>query len=175
MWKKKEDDEPQKVDDTNESTFVSISLSTEASTEAKHRLEELHSKQLDLGTRGPKRQRRNTTSNMNSDKRISGFRNSNRVIEEILATERDYVLDLGVLVDVYLNRIRADKILTEEELKKVFCNIEEIQEVNKKFLASLDRAPLSRASLAERFLDAVCVLVVCFERLYCSCSVLKFY
>lgn len=98
------------------------------------------------------------------------------VLNEILGTERDYVGTLRFLQSAFLQRIRqnvadsVEKGLTEENVKILFSNIEDILEVHKDFLASLEYClhpePQSQHELGNVFLkfkDKFCV----YEE-YCS-------
>uniref|UniRef100_A0A8C8SHQ7 Phosphatidylinositol-3,4,5-trisphosphate dependent Rac exchange factor 1 n=1 Tax=Pelusios castaneus TaxID=367368 RepID=A0A8C8SHQ7_9SAUR len=66
------------------------------------------------------------------------------VLSEILLTERDYVGTLRFLQSAFLHRIRqnavdnAEKYITEENVKILFSNIEDILDVHKEFLAALE-------------------------------------
>ncbi|KAM9063292.1 phosphatidylinositol 3,4,5-trisphosphate-dependent Rac exchanger 1 protein [Sarcophilus harrisii] len=98
------------------------------------------------------------------------------VLNEILGTERDYVGTLRFLQSAFLHRIRqnvadsADKCITEENVKILFSNIEDILEVHKEFLNALEFSlqpePQSQHELGNVFLkfkDKFCV----YEE-YCS-------
>ncbi|KAM4833071.1 phosphatidylinositol 3,4,5-trisphosphate-dependent Rac exchanger 1 protein isoform X1 [Urocitellus parryii] len=98
------------------------------------------------------------------------------VLNEILGTERDYVGTLRFLQSAFLHRIRqnaadsVEKGLTDENVKILFSNIEDILEVHKDFLAALERClhpePQSQHELGNvflRFKDKFCV----YEE-YCS-------
>ncbi|XP_063576627.1 phosphatidylinositol 3,4,5-trisphosphate-dependent Rac exchanger 1 protein isoform X3 [Pongo abelii] len=98
------------------------------------------------------------------------------VLNEILGTERDYVGTLRFLQSAFLHRIRqnvadsVEKGLTEENVKILFSNIEDILEVHKDFLAALEYClhpePQSQHELGNVFLkfkDKFCV----YEE-YCS-------
>ncbi|XP_074867881.1 phosphatidylinositol 3,4,5-trisphosphate-dependent Rac exchanger 1 protein isoform X1 [Carettochelys insculpta] len=66
------------------------------------------------------------------------------VLSEILLTERDYVGTLRFLQSAFLHRIKqnavdkAEKYITEENVKILFSNIEDILDVHKEFLAALE-------------------------------------
>uniref|UniRef100_A0A7N4V0N6 Phosphatidylinositol 3,4,5-trisphosphate-dependent Rac exchanger 1 protein n=1 Tax=Sarcophilus harrisii TaxID=9305 RepID=A0A7N4V0N6_SARHA len=117
---------------------------------------------------------------------MGGFASSDRsarqlrlrlcVLNEILGTERDYVGTLRFLQSAFLHRIRqnvadsADKCITEENVKILFSNIEDILEVHKEFLNALEFSlqpePQSQHELGNVFLkfkDKFCV----YEE-YCS-------
>lgn len=98
------------------------------------------------------------------------------VLNEILNTERDYVGTLHFLQSAFLHRIRqnavdkAEKYITEENVKILFSNIEDILEVHTKFLEALEfhlqPEPHSQHELGNVFLqfkDKFCV----YEE-YCS-------
>uniref|UniRef100_A0A8C6XHT1 Phosphatidylinositol 3,4,5-trisphosphate-dependent Rac exchanger 2 protein n=1 Tax=Naja naja TaxID=35670 RepID=A0A8C6XHT1_NAJNA len=66
------------------------------------------------------------------------------VLNELLKTERDYVNTLEFLVSAFLHRImqcaitKIDKNVTEETVKTLFSNIEDILEVHKNFLSRIE-------------------------------------
>uniref|UniRef100_A0A6J0SMW2 Phosphatidylinositol 3,4,5-trisphosphate-dependent Rac exchanger 1 protein isoform X2 n=1 Tax=Pogona vitticeps TaxID=103695 RepID=A0A6J0SMW2_9SAUR len=84
------------------------------------------------------------------------------VLNEILGTERDYVGTLRFLQSAFLHRIRqnavdkAEKYITEENVKILFSNIEDILDVHKDFLAALEYClqpePQSQHELGDVFL-----------------------
>ncbi|XP_063002021.1 phosphatidylinositol 3,4,5-trisphosphate-dependent Rac exchanger 1 protein isoform X1 [Elgaria multicarinata webbii] len=84
------------------------------------------------------------------------------VLNEILGTERDYVGTLRFLQSAFLHRIRqnavdkAEKYITEENVKILFSNIEDILEVHKDFLTALEYClqpePQSHHELGDVFL-----------------------
>ncbi|XP_069477256.1 phosphatidylinositol 3,4,5-trisphosphate-dependent Rac exchanger 2 protein [Ambystoma mexicanum] len=66
------------------------------------------------------------------------------VLNELLKTERDYVGTLEFLVSAFLHRMiqcaatKADKNVTEETIKMLFSNIEDILAVHKEFLTKVE-------------------------------------
>ncbi|XP_033009397.1 phosphatidylinositol 3,4,5-trisphosphate-dependent Rac exchanger 1 protein [Lacerta agilis] len=84
------------------------------------------------------------------------------VLNEILGTERDYVCTLRFLQSAFLHRIRqsavdkAEKYITEDNIKILFSNIEDILDVHKDFLTALEYClhpePQSQHELGEVFL-----------------------
>nr|XP_034978486.1 phosphatidylinositol 3,4,5-trisphosphate-dependent Rac exchanger 1 protein [Zootoca vivipara] len=84
------------------------------------------------------------------------------VLNEILGTERDYVCTLRFLQSAFLHRIRqsavdkAEKYITEDNIKILFSNIEDILDVHKDFLKALEYClhpePQSQHELGEVFL-----------------------
>ncbi|KAG8447108.1 hypothetical protein GDO86_014531, partial [Hymenochirus boettgeri] len=98
------------------------------------------------------------------------------VLNEILNTERDYVGTLHFLQSAFLHRIRqnaidkAENCISEENVKILFSNIEDILEVHKEFLEALENIlqpePQTHHELGNLFLkfkDRFCV----YEE-YCS-------
>ncbi|XP_067324285.1 phosphatidylinositol 3,4,5-trisphosphate-dependent Rac exchanger 1 protein isoform X1 [Anolis sagrei] len=98
------------------------------------------------------------------------------VLNEILGTERDYVGTLRFLQSAFLHRIRqnavdkAEKYITEENVKILFSNIEDILDVHKDFLTSLEYClqpePQSHHELGDVFLKFKDKFIVYEE--YCS-------
>nr|XP_033789868.1 phosphatidylinositol 3,4,5-trisphosphate-dependent Rac exchanger 2 protein isoform X2 [Geotrypetes seraphini] len=66
------------------------------------------------------------------------------VLNELLKTERDYVGTLEFLVSAFLHRMRqcaaakSDKNITEETVKMLFSNLEDILAIHREFLAFVD-------------------------------------
>eukprot|EP01102_Stenamoeba_stenopodia_P002108 TRINITY_DN11872_c0_g1_i1.p1 TRINITY_DN11872_c0_g1~~TRINITY_DN11872_c0_g1_i1.p1 ORF type:complete len:1388 (+),score=341.30 TRINITY_DN11872_c0_g1_i1:151-4314(+) len=60
------------------------------------------------------------------------------VLAEILATEKDYVGDLKLIVDVYLHPLQQNKILEPAQVATIFGNVETLLGVNTQLLASLE-------------------------------------
>ncbi|XP_053546062.1 phosphatidylinositol 3,4,5-trisphosphate-dependent Rac exchanger 1 protein [Bombina bombina] len=98
------------------------------------------------------------------------------VLNEILSTERDYVGTLHFLQSAFLHRIKqnavdkAENFISEENVKILFSNIEDILKVHKEFLDALELnlqpEPQSQHELGNVFLkfkDRFCV----YEE-YCS-------
>ncbi|KAE8576306.1 hypothetical protein XENTR_v10004144 [Xenopus tropicalis] len=98
------------------------------------------------------------------------------VLNETLSTERDYVGTLHFLQSAFLHRIRqnaidkAENCISEENVKILFSNIEDILEVHKEFLEALESSlqpePQTHHELGHVFLkfkDRFCV----YEE-YCS-------
>lgn len=62
-----------------------------------------------------------------------------QVIYEILKTEAEYVSDLGVIVELFLNPLqtKAD-LLSGKEVQQLFSNVKLLESVNKEFLSKLN-------------------------------------
>ncbi|XP_039207179.1 phosphatidylinositol 3,4,5-trisphosphate-dependent Rac exchanger 1 protein isoform X2 [Crotalus tigris] len=98
------------------------------------------------------------------------------VLNEILGTERDYVGTLRFLQSAFLHRIRqnavdkAEKYITEENVKILFSNMEDILDVHNDFLTALEYClhpePHSQHELGDVFLKFKDKFIVYEE--YCS-------
>ncbi|XP_034269718.1 phosphatidylinositol 3,4,5-trisphosphate-dependent Rac exchanger 1 protein isoform X2 [Pantherophis guttatus] len=98
------------------------------------------------------------------------------VLNEILGTERDYVGTLRFLQSAFLHRIRqnavdkAEKYITEENVKILFSNMEDILDVHNDFLTALEYRlhpePHSQHELGDVFLKFKDKFIVYEE--YCS-------
>ena len=64
----------------------------------------------------------------------SGGRNQH-IVTELLATEEDYLHDLGVILSVYGKALKA--VVSEEDFKRVFSNLEHVHAVHIQLLADL--------------------------------------
>lgn len=56
-----------------------------------------------------------------------------KILNEIVNTENDYVNDLGVIIEVFLKPIREYGGVSAAEVQQVFSNIEVIYDINKEF------------------------------------------
>ncbi|XP_075427394.1 phosphatidylinositol 3,4,5-trisphosphate-dependent Rac exchanger 1 protein isoform X2 [Ascaphus truei] len=98
------------------------------------------------------------------------------VLNEMLSTERDYVSTLHFLQSAFLHRIKQnaidkeEKCISEDNVKILFSNIEDILEVHKEFLAALEFSlqpePQSHHELGNVFLKFKTRFCVYEE--YCS-------
>eukprot|EP01116_Phalansterium_solitarium_P016716 TRINITY_DN3949_c0_g2_i1.p1 TRINITY_DN3949_c0_g2~~TRINITY_DN3949_c0_g2_i1.p1 ORF type:complete len:630 (+),score=205.90 TRINITY_DN3949_c0_g2_i1:159-2048(+) len=59
------------------------------------------------------------------------------VVLELLATERTYVANLNTVIVTWMNPLREGNIIETKFLPKIFCNVEQIFHVHRKFLARL--------------------------------------
>eukprot|EP01116_Phalansterium_solitarium_P021768 TRINITY_DN6912_c0_g1_i3.p1 TRINITY_DN6912_c0_g1~~TRINITY_DN6912_c0_g1_i3.p1 ORF type:complete len:1514 (-),score=661.17 TRINITY_DN6912_c0_g1_i3:304-4845(-) len=65
-----------------------------------------------------------------------------KVIEEIIQTEREYVADLNVIVEVFFMPIMLKKIISQDDVKTIFSNVETFVNVNAQILQDWDaRSP----------------------------------
>jgi hypothetical protein len=53
-----------------------------------------------------------------------------RVIDEIIQTEKDYVWDLNILINVYMNPLLSRGILSANEVQRLFSNITTLVKIN---------------------------------------------
>lgn len=60
------------------------------------------------------------------------------LIKELLSTEVTYVENLNIVVKVFIQPLKKDSILTQEELNKIFSNIETILNFNACMLVRLE-------------------------------------
>jgi len=52
------------------------------------------------------------------------------IIFELLQTERDYVRDLDIIIELFLNGLRDSKILSAKDITTMFSNIESLLPIN---------------------------------------------
>lgn len=76
-----------------------------------------------------------------------------RVLLEVVDTERTYVRDIGAIVEGYLKPLSqlTDSKIKPEELKSLFGNIERIYAFNSGFLAQLEKCGFDPVSIARCF------------------------
>ncbi|KAM9963611.1 hypothetical protein ACTFIW_006847 [Dictyostelium discoideum] len=79
-----------------------------------------------------------------------------KIINELIETERDYVRDLNIVVEVFLNPIREKQLLSAKDINSLFSNIEILYSINMNVLKALekDKDPLcENISVGQTFLD----------------------
>eukprot|EP01103_Thecamoeba_quadrilineata_P018868 TRINITY_DN7422_c0_g1_i1.p1 TRINITY_DN7422_c0_g1~~TRINITY_DN7422_c0_g1_i1.p1 ORF type:complete len:545 (-),score=73.96 TRINITY_DN7422_c0_g1_i1:77-1711(-) len=119
----------------------SIQESTQTSTQE---LPGLHISQSDTGLNEegpPSMKRSKSTSNLSRLLTPRTYRNE--IVKEILETEKLYVKNLKILIGLYVQPLKAtirtpEAIVTEEDMKRLFSNIETILNVNTEFLICLE-------------------------------------
>eukprot|EP01103_Thecamoeba_quadrilineata_P008854 TRINITY_DN18573_c0_g1_i1.p1 TRINITY_DN18573_c0_g1~~TRINITY_DN18573_c0_g1_i1.p1 ORF type:complete len:549 (-),score=98.55 TRINITY_DN18573_c0_g1_i1:146-1792(-) len=89
------------------------------------------------------------SSNTSAESSPSMMTSRERVINEILMTEKTYVDDLGIMVSQILKPLKQTKLLPNEDIQAIFFNIETILDINKQFLNSLQ---FSNEDMGEKFL-----------------------
>ncbi|KAI8833753.1 hypothetical protein BC829DRAFT_407635 [Chytridium lagenaria] len=65
-------------------------------------------------------------------------RKRQEVVFEILSTEKDYVDDLNIIIDVYIKPLKKTKLIRPKDMSVVFSNIEAIAPVNRELLKSFE-------------------------------------
>lgn len=55
-------------------------------------------------------------------------------LEEMILTERDYVYDLRLFIELYLYPLRAEKSISGDDLSDLFVNVEELLPINQRLL-----------------------------------------
>ncbi|KYQ89024.1 pleckstrin (PH) domain-containing protein [Tieghemostelium lacteum] len=64
----------------------------------------------------------------------------NKVINEIINTEKDYISDLNIIINVIYQPLKELKIITDKDLSTIFSNIQLLLNVNKEFLIDVEKA-----------------------------------
>eukprot|EP01126_Amoeba_proteus_P058214 TRINITY_DN7491_c0_g1_i8.p2 TRINITY_DN7491_c0_g1~~TRINITY_DN7491_c0_g1_i8.p2 ORF type:complete len:315 (+),score=72.54 TRINITY_DN7491_c0_g1_i8:100-1044(+) len=107
--------------------------------------------------------------------RIQRLFTREKVIREILQTEKDYIEDMKMMIDVFMNRLHEAGIISENESWILFCNIKDLIRVNvemlRKFLERRDQTffagkPLEEMELGDIFCDAAEPLLE--YKVYCT-------
>ncbi|EFA81156.1 calmodulin-binding protein [Heterostelium album PN500] len=62
-----------------------------------------------------------------------------KIIEEIIETEKDYVRDLQIVLDVFLTPIRDKSMLQLKDINTLFSNLEILLSINKTMLEELEK------------------------------------
>eukprot|EP01103_Thecamoeba_quadrilineata_P005689 TRINITY_DN1545_c0_g1_i1.p1 TRINITY_DN1545_c0_g1~~TRINITY_DN1545_c0_g1_i1.p1 ORF type:complete len:241 (+),score=63.09 TRINITY_DN1545_c0_g1_i1:88-810(+) len=80
--------------------------------------------------------------NKKERERLSRISYRNKIALEILETERNYIKNLNILIGLYVLPLRTivgteDEIVGEEELRKIFSNVELLVKINSELLHQL--------------------------------------
>jgi hypothetical protein len=96
------------------------------------------------------------------------IKTDNNLIKEIILTEKDYVYDLSVIIEIFLQPLRSKEILSAESLDKMFANIEDLYKVHKKLLGMFEKVldKPTHLNIAKCFVDMAQDLEVYLE--FCS-------
>uniref|UniRef100_A0A6B2LBM9 DH domain-containing protein n=1 Tax=Arcella intermedia TaxID=1963864 RepID=A0A6B2LBM9_9EUKA len=86
---------------------------------------------------------------------------------EIVETERDYVEDLRIIMEVYKNPLKESGIITEEQQKSLFANIDDIENLNRTKILSI---LLFRFDVAQRGGDASWMMKINLGDVFTSLS-----
>jgi len=90
-----------------------------------------------------------------------------KILNEILDTEKDYVNDLKIIIDVYKRPMMQSGIITEEQQKALFVNVEDIEHLNRtKVLAILQ----FRFEVAKRGADSAWMMKINLGDIFTSLS-----
>lgn len=123
------------------------------------RLELVPTKQLEEGnapTRGNERQSNTQTPTSESTNGVGGPRTYvDRVVQEILDTERTYVHDLRSIVEDYLESISHQSVsaLSADDKGSLFGNIRDIYHFNRNLLDDLEKCDADPVAIAECFVS----------------------
>lgn len=83
------------------------------------------------------------------------------IVNELLQSERTYVRALDVLVNIYYKPLEkmVDKIITKQQIKSIFSNIQVIHNYNSWFLTQLE-ARINEWSSTQKLGDLILELVI---------------
>lgn len=78
-----------------------------------------------------------------AQKNIEIFKYRKKIAEEILQTEQFYVSNLRLIIELFMNPLRdkldsKEEIISKEQIRTIFSDIEVIYNYNKNFLAQLE-------------------------------------
>eukprot|EP00005_Dracoamoeba_jomungandri_P012987 CAMPEP_0174275514 /NCGR_PEP_ID=MMETSP0439-20130205/59805_1 /TAXON_ID=0 /ORGANISM="Stereomyxa ramosa, Strain Chinc5" /LENGTH=908 /DNA_ID=CAMNT_0015367625 /DNA_START=2226 /DNA_END=4952 /DNA_ORIENTATION=- len=59
------------------------------------------------------------------------------VLVELLKTEKAYIADLTMLIDVFIFPLQIQEIISEKSMKQIFSNIEDLRDINQQFSENL--------------------------------------
>lgn len=68
---------------------------------------------------------------------MSQLKRRQKIVEEILATEQTYVKNLEIVVDIYMNPLRSNQLISEKSLKTIFSELPIIMCCNRYLLNTL--------------------------------------
>ncbi|EGC28970.1 hypothetical protein DICPUDRAFT_159515 [Dictyostelium purpureum] len=79
-----------------------------------------------------------------------------KIVKEIIVTEKDYVRDLYIVIDVFLNQIKEKGLLSPKDIQTLFSNIEILISVNSNVLKELEKhqdPTYENVNIGKAFLD----------------------
>eukprot|EP01114_Cavostelium_apophysatum_P001005 TRINITY_DN1086_c0_g2_i1.p1 TRINITY_DN1086_c0_g2~~TRINITY_DN1086_c0_g2_i1.p1 ORF type:complete len:968 (-),score=269.03 TRINITY_DN1086_c0_g2_i1:75-2978(-) len=79
-----------------------------------------------------------TSFNMKKSASRSATFHREAIVAELIKTERDYVNDLRIIVDVFIFPLRRRRIITLTEEKVIFSNVETLLNMNEQLLEQLE-------------------------------------
>ncbi|KAI8999847.1 hypothetical protein BC832DRAFT_563834 [Gaertneriomyces semiglobifer] len=86
------------------------------------------------------------------------------VIREMFETEKDYVVDLEIIINVYMSKLKAQKILQPKDMSIIFSNVEQLLPVNQQLVKWLEDR-ISKGPLVEQIGD-IFIRVSDFLKMY---------
>ncbi|KAI8822520.1 rho guanine nucleotide exchange factor [Fimicolochytrium jonesii] len=86
------------------------------------------------------------------------------VIHEIAVTEKDYVADLEIIINVYMNPMKKKLLLPAKDMAIIYSNVEQLLPVNQKLLQYLDER-LAQGPVVEQVGD-IFIRVSDFLKMY---------
>ncbi|KAL7746222.1 Rho guanine nucleotide exchange factor 3 [Sorochytrium milnesiophthora] len=92
------------------------------------------------------------------------------VIYELIVTERDYIRDLELICETFLEPIRSRALLTTKQTATLFSNIEQLIPINKELLRSLEQRRLEGRCVVNDIGDIFLQLAQYFKmyNVYCN-------
>jgi hypothetical protein len=88
------------------------------------------------------------------------------VISEILKTERDYVLDLALMLDIHHTSLQQRKILPPQEIDTLFSTVPPIMGISKQFLSELEKVLLKGTDYEHACVADVFLRMANFFKIY---------
>ena len=61
---------------------------------------------------------------------LKRYKHRGAILDEILKTETNYLNNLNILIEKIMKPLKKQKIITPEESKIIFSNVEQIQALN---------------------------------------------
>ncbi|CAH3176252.1 unnamed protein product [Porites evermanni] len=153
-------DSPQSGNESDESNIASLKKAFEADgspslcTASTHSGERTPSTYSDEFIQSTSLSLQGLDVNMNRISTGSAASHTERVVQEILSTERAYVQHLHDIIEGYLKKMRKkNSPFSKQDVKELFMNIEEIYEFNKTFLAELEELDDDPVDVASHFVS----------------------
>eukprot|EP01114_Cavostelium_apophysatum_P022237 TRINITY_DN7982_c0_g1_i1.p1 TRINITY_DN7982_c0_g1~~TRINITY_DN7982_c0_g1_i1.p1 ORF type:complete len:872 (-),score=270.52 TRINITY_DN7982_c0_g1_i1:25-2640(-) len=90
----------------------------------------------------------------------------NKVLRELIETEKDYIVDLEVIGNVFLKPIRQKKLMNAKEIEDVFSNVDMLFNIHKELVKKFDVPVLDDLMFGQAFLRVVDFLKIYAQ--YCA-------
>jgi len=102
-------------------------------------LESISSKNSKIKSLGEYAEDLRKQQNLDTENGVLDVEKRKNIVTELVFTERDYVRDLGVIIEVFYMALKQIKIVPPQDISILFSNVSELLTVNLKLLAGFEK------------------------------------